>query len=343
MKAVWFHEHGGPDKLVYEEVPDPKPPAADEILVRVKACGINYLDTDLRRGRPGMKMSLPHILGSDVAGEIAGVGAGVSGRAPGQRVLLHPGITDGQCLACAAGEDNMCSAFKVIGAHLPGGYAEYVTIPAVNAIPMPDNLAFEEAAAIPVVFATSWHMLVTRAGLKVGETVLVLAAGSGIGSAAVQIAKLFNCRVIATASTDEKLAKACELGADETINHSHQDLAAEVMRLTGGRGVDVVFEHVGSATWEKSINSLARNGRLVTSGATTGNEAQVTIRTLINRQLSLIGSFMGTRAELLSVMPYFGDGRLKPVLDRAMPLKEAAAAHALIDDRKQFGKVVLVP
>lgn len=342
MKAVRFHEHGGPEKLVNEDVPDPKP-AAGEVLVRVKACGINYLDIDLRRGRPGMKMKLPHILGSDIAGEVAGLGEGVSGVTLRERVVLHPGVTDGRGLPCAAGEDNLCSTFKVLGAQLPGGYAEYVVAPAINMMPIPDTLTFAEAAAIPVVFDTSWHMLVTRARLQVGETVLVLAAGSGIGSAAVQIAKLFNCRIIATASTDEKLAKARELGADETVNHSTQDIAAEAMRLTGGRGVDVVFEHVGAATWEKSIASLAKNGRLVTSGATTGNDAAVFIRTLINRQLSLIGSFMGTRGELLSIMPYFADGRLKAVLDRTLPLKEAPVAHALIEDRKQFGKIVLVP
>lgn len=340
MKAVVFSEHGGPEVLRYTDVPDPTI-GPDDVLVRVRACALNHLDIWIRRGLPGVSVPLPHILGSDIAGEIAEVGKEVSGIKTGERVVLSPGICCGHCEQCAAGRDSQCREYTLFGYMVPGGYAEYVKAPAVNVISMPPHLSYEEAAAIPLVFETAWHMLMTRAALKAGEEVLVLGAGSGVGSAAIQIAKVAGARVIATGGTDEKLAKAKELGADETILHSKHDIAAEVKRLTKRRGVDVVFEHVGEATWEKSIRSLAVGGRLVTCGATTGFEGKIDIRYLFSRQLSILGSYMGSKAELLSVMELVRRRAVKPVLDKTFPLGNAAEAHRRLENREQFGKIVL--
>jgi len=344
MKAVRFHEHGTIDVLKYEDAPDPTI-GASEVLVRVKACAVNHLDIHLRRGV--RKMSLPHIVGADVAGEIAAVGADVRGWKTGQKVLLQPGVSCGVCAQCVAGDDNLCRQYAVLGAAQDGGYAELVKVPEVNVLPYPmsngGDLPFEQAAALPLVFLTAWHMLLNRARMQVGETVLVLGAGSGVGSAAIQIAKLFHGRVIATAGTDEKLAKARELGADETINHSTQDITAEVKRVTGKRGVDVVFEHVGLATWTHSYMSLATGGRLVTCGVTTGYDAQLDLRYLFSKNLSLIGSFMGRKDELIKLLEFVNSGKLHPVVDRVFPLAEARAAHEYVEKREQFGKVVLVP
>lgn len=340
MKAVIFSEHGGPEVLRYTDAPEPGI-GRSEVLVRVRACALNHLDIWIRRGLPGISVPLPHILGSDIAGEIAGVGSGVPGLKPGEKVLLLPGISCGHCAQCTAGKDSQCRDYTLFGYMVPGGYAEYVDAPAVNVIPMPAHLSYEEAAAVPLVFLTAWHMLITRANLKPAEEVLVLGAGSGVGSAAIQIAKAAGARVIATAGSEEKLAKAKELGADETILHSKRDIAAEVRRLTNRRGVDVVFEHVGEATWEKSIRSLAVGGRLVTCGATTGYEGKIDIRYLFTHQLSILGSYMGGKAELLSVLELVGRGVLKPVIDKVLPLAEAAEAHRRMENREQFGKIVL--
>lgn len=340
MKAVVFSEHGGPEVLRYTEVPAPTI-GPDDVLVHVRACALNHLDIWIRRGLPGISIPLPHILGSDIAGEVVEVGKEVSGIRTGEKVVLSPGICCGHCEQCAAGKDSQCRDYTLFGYMVPGGYAEYVRAPTVNVISMPLYLSYEEAAATPLVFVTAWHMLITRAGLKPAEEVLVLGAGSGVGSAAIQIAKVAGARVIATGGTDEKLAKARELGADETILHSKQDIAAEVKRLTNRRGVDVVFEHVGEATWEKSIRSLAIGGRLVTCGATTGFEGKLDIRYLFSRQLSILGSYMGSKAELLSVMELVRRRAVKPVLDKVFPLAEAADAHRRLENREQFGKIVL--
>lgn len=340
MKAVVFSEHGGPEVLRYTEVPAPTI-GPDDVLVHVRACALNHLDIWIRRGLPGISIPLPHILGSDIAGEVVEVGKEVSGIRTGEKVVLSPGICCGHCEQCAAGKDSQCRDYTLFGYMVPGGYAEYVRAPTVNVISMPLYLSYEEAAATPLVFVTAWHMLITRAALKPAEEVLVLGAGSGVGSAAIQIAKVAGARVIATGGTDEKLAKARELGADETILHSKQDIAAEVKRLTNRRGVDVVFEHVGEATWEKSIRSLAIGGRLVTCGATTGFEGKLDIRYLFSRQLSILGSYMGSKAELLSVMELVRRRAVKPVLDKVFPLAEAADAHRRLENREQFGKIVL--
>jgi NADPH:quinone reductase-like Zn-dependent oxidoreductase len=340
VKAIVFQQHGGPEVLKFTDAPEPaiRP---NEVLVRVKACALNHLDLWVRRGLPNVPIPLPHIPGSDVSGEIDKIGSDVSTVRVGQKVVLAPGVTCGKCAACLSGHDNRCRQFTNLGYMVDGGCAEFVRVPEANCLPYPENLSFEEAACIPLVFQTAWHMLVTRAQLQPGEDVLILGAGSGVGSAAIQVAKFFGARVVATAGRDEKLQKAKQLGADHLINHQTQKIRDEVRRITNKRGVDVVFEHVGTSTWDDSIASLAPNGRLVTCGATTGFDAKLDLRFLFGRQLSLLGSYMGTKSELHTVMKLVASGRLRPVLDRIVPLSEAAAAHVYLESRSQFGKVVL--
>ncbi len=340
MKAIVMERHGDPSVLQYREYPEPSV-GANEVLVRVRACALNHLDLWVRGGLPGVTIPMPHIPGSDVAGEIAKVGAAVRIVKVGQKVVLAPGVTCGHCPACIAGKDNRCREFTNLGYRIDGGCAEYVRCPEVNCMLYPENLDWVNAAAVPLVFLTAWHMLVNRAELQPGEDVLVLAAGSGVGMAAVQIAKFFGARVIATAGSDEKLVKAKQLGADEVVHHGTMEIDKEVRKLTGNRGVDVVFEHVGTATWEKSVRSLAPSGRLVTCGATTGYDAKLDLRFLFTRQLSLLGSYMGTKDELRTVLKLVAQGRLKPIVDKVFPLQECAAAHAYLEAGKQFGKVVL--
>ena len=340
MKAIVIPKHGGPEVLQLTDITEPKP-GPTEVVVRVRACALNHLDLWVRRGLNGVTFPLPLVPGSDISGEVASVGPNAQRVHTGERVVLAPGVSCGQCAACAAGRDSECRKYTLFGYGCNGGCAEYVLAPEVNVLPMPPGLSFEEAAAVPLVFLTAWHMLVARARLQPGEEVLILGAGSGVGSAAIQIAKLTGARVIATAGSPAKLDKARELGADEVIDHAQQKISEEVRRLTGKRGVDVVFEHVGVATWEQSILSLATGGRLVTCGATTGAAAQLDLRYLFARQLSLLGSYMGSRAELFTVLKLVGEKRLRPVIDRVFPLAEAAQAHRRLEQREQFGKVVL--
>ncbi len=339
MKAVVISGHGGPEVLRYAEVPEP-PIGRQEVLVRVRACALNHLDLWVRGGLPGQKLAFPHILGSDISGEVARVGEDVARVRPGDRVLLAPGLSCGQCVHCIAGHDNFCKDYTLFGAGVHGGYAEFVKSPAVNVIPIPGGLTFEQAAAVPLAFLTAWHMLFSRARLQPGEVVLVMGASSGVGGAAIQIAKAAGARVIAASTTEAKLAKAKELGADDVVLSSGE-FAREVKRRTNGRGVDVVVEHVGQATWEQSIYSLAPGGRLVTCGATTGFEGKVNIGYLFARQLSLLGSFMGSKAELFSALALIERGLLRPVIDCTMPLERAADAHRRLEERQQFGKIVL--
>lgn len=340
MKAIVMKEHGDPSVLQYIDVPEPQI-GHNEVLVRVRACALNHLDLWVRRGLPGVDIPLPHIPGSDIAGEVAKIGDGVTTVQVGQKVVLFPGVTCGKCPACLAGRDNLCPQFTNLGYIVDGGCAEFVKCPEVNCLPYPEGLDWVHAAAIPLVFVTAWHMLVTRSQLQPGEDVLVLGAGSGVGSAAIQIAKFFGARVITTAGSDEKLAKGRELGADELINHKAMSIGKEVRRLTNGRGVDVVFEHVGVATWADSVKSLARGGRLVTCGATTGYDAKLDLRFLFSRQLSILGSYMGTKEELRTALKLVSQGRLKPVIDKVFPLEECAEAHAYLEAGGQFGKVVV--
>ncbi len=336
MRAVRFHEHGGPEVLRYEDAPDPEL-RAGEAVVRVHACALNHLDLWNRRGV--VKIRLPHILGADVAGEVLRSSDNLL--PPGRRVLVQPGLSCGRCSACLDGRDNLCPTYDVLGSQSDGGYAEQVRVPVQNLVPIPDAIGFVEAAAFPLTFLTAWHMLITRAKVRAGEDVLVLGAGSGVGQAAIQIAWLHGARVFATAGTDEKLARARDIGAYEAVNHRTQDVPAEIRRFTNNRGVDVVIEHVGEATWDRSLKCMARGARLVTCGATTGYKANIDLRFLFARQYSLMGSYMGTKAELLRAAQFFYAGQLKPVIDRTFPLAEAAAAQAHLERGGQFGKVVL--
>jgi NADPH:quinone reductase-like Zn-dependent oxidoreductase len=342
MKAVRFHEHGGIDVLKYEDAPEPKI-QANEVLVKVRACALNHLDIWLRVGVRRWTLPMPHIVGSDISGEVAEVGALVTRVKPGERVLLCPGISCGQCEVCFKGLDSACRSYTLFGVMVDGGYAEYVKSPEMNVVPIPGDLNFDEAAAVPLVFLTAWHMLFARAGLKPGEDVLVIGAGSGVGMAAIQIAKLVGARVIATAGADWKLEKARALGADEVINHSQQSIAEEVRRLTDKRGVDLVFEHVGAAVWEDCFESLATYGRLVTCGTTSGPEVKLNLQNLYGRQRSILGSFMGSKAELLEALKFIGQRKLKAVIDSAFPLQEAAAAQNKMESRDFFGKILLHP
>lgn len=342
MKASVFKEHGSVDKLVYTNFTEPEI-SSSEVLIRVKACGINHLDIWVREGLPGITIPLPHILGCEITGEIAGIGSAVKDLSIGQCVLVAPGINCGKCEYCLSSNDSLCHEFRIMGFQVNGGYAEYAKAPAENIIPISDKLSFEEWAAVPLVFLTAWNMLKTRGDLATGETVLIHAAGSGIGSAAIQIARLSGASVITTVGSDEKQEKARELGADYVINYSKDDFADKVNELTNGEGVDLVFEHIGPETWEKSVLCLKRGGRIVTCGATSGPTVSFDIRFLFAKQLSISGCYMGSRGELLKIMKLVESGRLKPVVDSVFPLKDAVAAQTKMLDRKQFGKIILVP
>lgn len=342
MKASIFKQHGGPEVLEYTDAPEPAV-RPNEVLVEVKACALNHLDIFVRNGMPGIEIPLPHILGNDVAGVVREVGELVTWISPGDEVMVQPGVSCGHCDACLSGRDNLCREYDIVGYRRNGGYAQLVVVPGANIIPKPTELSWEEAAALPLVTITAWHMLVTRANVQPGEDVLVHAAGSGVGSIAIQIAKLRGARVITTASSDDKLSKAREIGADETINYTAADWPKEVRRLTGRKGVDVVVEHTGATTWAGSIAALKNNGRLVTCGATSGFDARTDLRQVFFRHLTLLGSFMGSKAELLEAMKFVAAGKIRAVVDRVLPLSEARQAHELIESRAQFGKVVLKP
>jgi NADPH:quinone reductase-like Zn-dependent oxidoreductase len=309
----------------------------------VRAAALNHLDLWVRKGWPGLKVTFPHVFGSDVAGVVESTGPGVAGWAAGDAVVVNPSLGCTRCERCLAGQENLCRHFAILGEHLPGGQAQRLAVPARNLFTKPANLSFEEAAAVPLTFMTAWHAVAVRAALRPGETILVHAAGSGVGVAAIQIARLLGARVIATAGSDAKLERARALGADEVINYQTQDFLAEVKRLTGRQGVDVVFEHVGKATWEKSLLSAGVGGRIVTVGATTGHDPLTDLRHVFFRQLSILGSTMGTAADLLRVLAFVGQGKLRPVVARVLPLAEVVQAQGLLADRALFGKVVLVP
>ncbi|HWX92579.1 MAG TPA: zinc-binding dehydrogenase [Terriglobales bacterium] len=340
MKAAVIHEFGGPEVLRYEDVPDPKP-RKDQVLVRVKACALNHLDLWVRNGLPGVK--LPHILGSDIAGEIVEVGEYITDLQSGQRVLLAPMHFCNHCEQCLAGRQNMCREFTVLGNGVDGGNCELIAVPPANILPIPDSLGFNEAASVPLVFVTAFHMLTGRAAIRPGQTVLVLGANSGVGIAAIQIAKLFNATVITTAGDERKAQKALALGADYVINHYQQKIGDEARKLTGKVGVDIVIEHVGTATWNESLKALKPGGTLVTCGATTGFDAHIDLRFLFSRQLAVLGSYMGTMGELREVLKHVFAGKLKPVVDSTFPLREIRAAHEYLEKSLMFGKVVLNP
>jgi NADPH:quinone reductase-like Zn-dependent oxidoreductase len=342
MQAVVVERHGGPEELRLREVPEPEVPT-DSVLVEVRACAVNFLDIWARRGIPGIKWPLPLIPGNDIVGVVSKTGSLVDWLKPGDEVAVAPGVGCGHCRACLEGDDNLCRRYAVIGSGRDGGYAQFASVPGANCVPKPASLTWPETAAIPLVFLTAWHMLVHRARVQPGEDVLVLAAGSGVGSAAIQVAKLHGARVLATASTDGKLERARELGADEVINYKEHDFADEVRRLTGKKGADVVVEHTGEWTWEKSILAVAKNGRIVTCGATSGHEGRTDLRHVFARQIQILGSYMGRRAEVFEVFRWVEKGRLEPVVHRVLPLAEAPEAHRILERREAFGKVVLEP
>ncbi len=342
MKAVTFERFGGPEVLTYGERAAPLPEAG-EALVRVRACGVNHLDLWVRAGLPGLEPEMPHILGNDVVGEIVALGAGVKHLSVGQKTLVNPTLSCGVCPACANGDDHLCRSYDVLGRRRNGGYAELVAVPAANCLPYPDRLSWEKAAAVPLVFMTAWHMLVTRARVRPGDDVLVIGAGSGVGSAALQVARLFGARVIATAGTAEKLDLALTIGAHDGINHSSEDVAARARALTGKKGVDVVVEHVGGRMFEAAVAALARDGRLVTCGATTGGKVTLDVNLLFGRHLALLGSWMGRRSDLNDALRHVASGELEPVVDSVLPLADARRAHERLEARQVFGKLVLVP
>jgi len=343
MRAALFRKHGGPEVLEIAEVPDPVA-GAGQVQVRVSAVALNHIDLFLRQGLPALHVELPHVSGGDVCGHVSAIGDGVTGVAVGDRVLINPGLSCGHCQACLSGRDNLCPEGRLLGEQCWGGCAEYVVVPRANLVPVPratvplDDTAL---AAVPITFITAWQMLVERAVVRPGETVLVLAAGSGVGTAAIQIAKLLGARVIATASTDEKLQRARALGADDVINYRTSELVAEVKRLTGRRGADVVVEHVGAATFPKSVVAAARGGRIVTCGATDGFEPVLNLRYVFWRQLSILGSTLASKARLFEVVSLMAAGKLRPVVDRVLALAEIGDAHRLLESRATFGKVVL--
>ena len=342
MRAALIRSQGGPEVLELAEIETPKP-KPDEALVRVRACALNHLDLWTRSGRAWYVPPLPHVLGNDIAGEVASLPEGVdtSGLAIGQRVMLQPGTSCGRCLMCLSGDDFACRQYKILGHGRAGGYAEFVAVPLPNLIPIPDSISFENAAAFPLVFLTAWRMLVTRAQVKGGEDVLVWAAGSGVGMAAIQIAKLMGARVIATAGGEKKLELARSLGADAVVDHYTQDVVAEVKKFTSKKGVEVVIEHTGEKTWERSIQSLTQRGRLVTCGATSGPKGSTDLRFVFAKHLNLMGSYMGSRADLLTATPHFFSGRLKTHVHATLPLEQASEAHRLMEASEHFGKLVL--
>ncbi len=337
MKAILIREHGGVDKLEFADVPDPVA-RPGEAIVRVRAVALNHLDIWLRRGVPGHKFPLPMIPGSEVAGVVESVDD--PRWKVGDEVIVAPGYSCGRCVACLSGNDPLCRNFGIFGETVSGGASEKIAVPIRNLIRKPAALSFAEAAAVPLDMLTAWHMLVARAQLRPGETVLVQAGGSGVGSAAIQIAKLWGATVYATAGSATKAARAKALGADETIVYTEVDFADDVRRLTSKRGVDVIFEHVGGETFERSLRTLAKGGRLVTCGSTSGGEVNINLRLVFFKLLSILGSTMGSLAELHELMKFVEAGRLHPVVDRVLPLSQVAEGHRLLEAREAFGKIV---
>lgn len=340
MEAMVLVAHGGPESLSWTRVPAPVA-GPGEVRVRVHAVAMNHMDLWVRRGGPAFRVELPHRLGCDIAGTVDSVGAGVSGVEVGARCVVNPGTSCGRCEACLRGDDPLCRRYRILGEHVHGGYARFVVVPAANILPYPGELSFEQAAAVPLVFLTAWRMLVTRARVVAGEWVLVQGGGSGVGSAAIQIAKLCGARVIATAGSRDKAERARALGADEVIDYSSADFVAETKRITGGRGADVVIEHVGGETFGKSVVATRSGGRLVTCGATSGFTPTVDLRHVFFRQVQVLGSTMGSKGDLFAVLPLVAQGKLRPVVDRVLPLKDAAEGHRALESRSVFGKIVL--
>ncbi|GIW33590.1 MAG: alcohol dehydrogenase [Meiothermus sp.] len=331
---------GGPEVLRFGELAEPAAEAG-QVRVAVKAVALNHLDLWVRKGVASPKLPLPHILGADVAGVVEAVGAGVEGLTPGDAVVLNPGVSCGRCERCLSGQDNLCPKYQILGEHRWGGYAELVSVPAANILPKPANLSWVEAASVPLTFLTAWQMVVDKLQVRPGEDLLVMAAGSGVSVAAIQIAKLYGARVIATASSEEKLAQARALGADETVSYAYPDWFKEVRRLTGGKGADAVVDHTGVQYWEGVIKATAWGGRICLVGASSGYEATTPLAHVFYRQLSIFGSTMGSKSRLFPILRWVAEGRLKPIVGATLPLAQATEGHRLLEERRVFGKVVL--
>ncbi|HEY74870.1 MAG TPA: zinc-binding dehydrogenase [Thermoflexia bacterium] len=343
MKALCFYEHGELDVLRYDDVPDPEP-GPGEVLVRVRACALNHLDVWVRRGWPGLKLEMPHWTGADVAGEIAALGEGVTGWEIGQRVVVDPGISTREDEFTRRGEHSLSPGYVILGEQIRGGQAEYVAVPASNLMPIPEGWDFPQAAAPLLVSLTAWRMLIHRAQLRAGESVLIVGAGGGVNSMAIQIAKLAGATVYALTSTEEKMQRAKELGADVVLNYREDPQWSKTLyKMTDRRGVDVVVDNVGRATLAQSMRAVARGGRIVIVGNTSGPHAEIDIRFIFGKQISLIGSTMGTHQDFRDVMNLVWAGKLKPVVDRVMPLSEGKRAFEILERGEQFGKIVLVP
>lgn len=343
MKALVFYEHGDLDQLQIADVPQPEP-GPGEVLVEVRASAINHLDIWVRRGWPGLKLIMPHITGAEGAGVVIALGEGVTGIEAGTRCALYPGVNRYQDDYTRRGLESVSPGYYIIGEHSPGFHAEYVVLPAVNVLPLPDDVDFTVAAATSLVFLTAWRMLIHRAQIRAGESVLILGAGGGVNSAAIQIAKFAGCSVYATTSSQEKMEKARELGAGVVLNYRDDPgWSRTVYKLTGKRGVDVVVDNVGQATWSDSLRAVARGGRIVTVGNTSGPIASTDIRYIFGKQISIIGSTMGSYQDFRDVMNLVFQGTFQPVIDRVLPLAQGVEAMAIQERGEQFGKIVLEP
>lgn len=342
MKALYFDEHGELDVVKYGDVPDPEP-GSGEVLVRVRACALNYLDIWVRRGWPSLKLELPHWCGADVAGVIEELGSGVSQWQVGQRVVLNPGVNAFEDEFTRRGEDSVSPGYHVYGEHIRGGAAEYIAVPVGNLESMPDNMDFPQAAAPLLVSLTAWRMLIHRAGLRAGESVLVVGSGGGVNSMAIQIAKLAGAVVFAVASNPQKAELARDLGADVVLDRSRVDWGKEIFKLTSKRGVDVVVDNVGRATLNTSMLAAARGGRIVIVGNTSGPQIEIDLRYIFSKQISIIGSTMGSRGDFQTIIALLRDGKIRPVIDSVLPLSEGKEAYRRMEEGKQLGKIVLTP
>jgi NADPH2:quinone reductase len=340
MKAIYYNEHGGPEVLTYGDLDDPVAGRSD-VVVDVKAASLNHVDLFLRRGIPGVKVPLPHIPGCDAAGVVSAVGEDVTGVSPGDRVLMNPSVSCGHCEFCVRGDASLCTTYTLIGETSQGTCCEKISIPGRNAIPIPDSLAFDDAASIPLVFLTAWRMIMERGRLNPGEDILILGASAGVGIAAIQIAKVAGARVFAAASTDEKLALCRELGADVLIKYTEEDFVKRVRKETNRRGVDVVVDYIGKETWVKSMKALVGGGRLLTCGATTGHDPQTDLRHVFYRQLEVIGSTMGGYDDLMKPLKMIVEGRMRTVVGATFDLKDASDAHRMMEERRALGKIVI--
>jgi NADPH:quinone reductase-like Zn-dependent oxidoreductase len=339
MRAALFRQHGGPEVMEVAEVPAPEP-GPGEVLVRVRAAALNHMDLWLRRGLPALKVPLPHVPGGDICGVVAGLGPGAPELNEGDRVVVNPGLSCMRCIRCLSGEDNLCPEFRMIGEQTWGGEAQYVAVPGTNLVAAPDGVDDAELASLPTVFLTTWQMLVDKARVRPGETVLVIAGASGVGVAAIQIAKMLGAHVLTTASSEAKLARARELGAEVGLIQG-PETGREIKKLTGGRGVDVVIEHTGAEVFQMAVKVCAKGGRIVTCGATAGHEPPLNLRYVFWHQLSVLGSTMAPKGRLHRILQLVGERKLRGVVDRVLPLAEVGEAHRLLEARAVIGKLVL--